>query len=53
MVLFTGDPEKVTGVVVPLAHSFWSMILFTKGIGFTVMEKDFGAPLQVLETGVT
>ena len=47
------DPEKVTGRVDKLVHNDWSVIKFTVGVGFIVIEKLVATPLQELETGVT
>ena len=52
-VLINAEPEKITGVVVLLVHNFWSLIVFTKGTGLTVIEKVWLDPLQVFDTGVT
>jgi hypothetical protein len=46
-------PLKFTAFVVAPAHSVWSALEFTVGLGFTVMLKLFVAPVQPLAVGVT
>ena len=46
-------PLKLTAVVVALLHKVWSVILFTAGVGFTVMVNELVGPVQPLAVGVT
>ncbi len=47
------DPLKVIGNVMLLAQSVWLFIDVMKGVGFIVIVKLIGIPLQLLENGVT
>jgi hypothetical protein len=46
-------PLKLTAAVAAPLHTTSSAILFTAGVGFTVMVKVPAAPLQPLADGVT
>jgi hypothetical protein len=52
-VLATIEPEKLIGFVRVLLHRIWSEMAFKPTVGFTVMLKTIGKPLQLLDTGVT
>src|SRR5690606_24293985 len=46
-------PVKLTGVVGALLHNTWLFTVAALGVGFTVMVKDFCAPVQLFAEGVT
>ena len=46
-VVGTTGPVMVTAVVAAPAHTVWFAIVFTAGVGFTVMVKLIGVPVQV------
>jgi hypothetical protein len=46
-------PVNVTGVAAAPLHIAWLAGVVTVGVGFTVMPKLRGVPLQLLATGVT
>ena len=51
--LATIEPEKLIGFVSVLLQRIWSVMAFKPTVGFTVILKTMGKPLQLLDTGVT
>jgi hypothetical protein len=52
VVPLTGLPKLTDEVFAPL-HKVWLLMVFTVGVGFTVMLKVVAAPVQPLADGVT
>ena len=49
----SAEPTKFTACTCSLLHTDWSGTAVTDGIGFTVIVKLLGVPVQLFETGVT
>lgn len=47
------EPPKFMAVVPASLHNVWLAMLFTVGVGFTVIVNEFGVPTQLFAEGVT